>query len=65
MEALTDGIFGLLQKKLREDMNTYSDEVLTNRLPLEEYRRIQGVIEGLARAERHVLDLEIQDREAR
>ena len=53
----TDNIYDAIRKKLREEMNINSDEILTKRLDLDEYRRLQGVIEGLAVAERFVLDL--------
>lgn len=47
-----------LRAKLREDMNNLADDVATGGMTsFEEYKRVCGVITGLAQAERHVLDL--------
>lgn len=47
-----------LRAKLREDMNNYADDVATGTCQsFEAYQRLCGKIEGLAIAERHLLDL--------
>lgn len=55
----------VLRKKLRDDMNAFADEIATGNAPsFEEYKRLCGVIQGLAVAERHLLDLaEREDKE--
>lgn len=48
----------LLRKKIREDMNNYADDTATGRAEdYPAYQRLVGKIEGLAFAERHLLDL--------
>ncbi len=48
----------LLRKKLRDDMNRLADDVATGSAQsYDEYKRLCGVIQGLAIAERHLLDL--------
>jgi hypothetical protein len=48
----------VLRKKLRERMNDIADAVSTGTCRnYEEYQRLCGVIEGLAHAERDLLDL--------
>jgi hypothetical protein len=47
-----------LRKQIREQMNDYADDVATGACEtFEEYKRLCGVIEGLATAERFLLDL--------
>ncbi len=47
-----------LRAKLREDMNTHADALATGGCKtFDEYKHICGVIQGLAFAERHLLDL--------
>jgi hypothetical protein len=47
-----------LNRKLREDMNNYADDVATGSCrSFDDYKRLCGVIEGLAIAERHLKDL--------
>lgn len=47
-----------VNRKLREDMNNYADDVATGSCrSFEDYKRLCGVIEGLAIAERHLKDL--------
>jgi hypothetical protein len=53
-----DHTFDVLLKEIRKDMNDIADVILTSPLPVEEYRKLQGTIDGLARAERMVLDFE-------
>jgi hypothetical protein len=48
----------VLRKKLRDRMNDIADAVSTGTCRnYEEYQRLCGVIEGLAHAERDILDL--------
>lgn len=54
-------LFDVLRKKLRERMNDIADAVATgNCQNFEDYKRMCGVIEGLAHAERDLLDLKDQ-----
>lgn len=47
-----------LRKQIREQMNNYADDVAGGScVTFEEYKRLCGVIEGLAIAERFLLDL--------
>lgn len=51
--------FDVIRKKIREDMNDLADFLSTGGAPdYESYRHAVGKIEGLAVAERHILDLE-------
>lgn len=43
---------------IREEMNTFTDTVATTPLAFEEYRKLQGVIWGLALVEAHIKELE-------
>jgi len=48
----------VIQKKIRERMNDIADALATGSCQsLEEYKRMCGVIEGLAYVERDILDL--------
>jgi hypothetical protein len=50
--------FLALRSKLRVEMNEYCDAIATGNITtFEEYKRMCGVIQGLAVAERHLLDL--------
>jgi hypothetical protein len=50
--------FLALRNKLRVEMNEYCDAIATGNITtFEEYKRMCGVIQGLAVAERHLLDL--------
>jgi len=50
--------FDVLRKKLRERMNALADDVSTGRCTdFGMYQKLCGVIEGLAYAERDLLDL--------
>ncbi len=54
-------IFDVLRKKLRERMNDIADAISTGTCNnIEDYRRMCGVIEGLAYAERDLIDLRDQ-----
>lgn len=51
--------FDYLKKKIREDLNDLADALATGlAADYPAYRHIVGKIEGLAQAERHILDLE-------
>lgn len=48
----------VLREKLRVDMNNYTDDLATgSATDYAAYQRLVGRIEGLAYAERHLLDL--------
>jgi hypothetical protein len=47
-----------LRKKIREDMNNYADDCAGGACrSFEEYQKLCGVIQGLALAEAHLIDL--------
>lgn len=54
-----DGDFAsVLREKLRKDMNNYADDVATGLCgDFAAYQKLCGVIQGLALAERHLMDL--------
>jgi len=48
----------VLREKLRTDMNNYTDDLAGGACrSFDEYQKLCGVIQGLALAERHLLDL--------
>lgn len=48
----------VLREKLRKDMNNYADDVATGICgDYAAYQKLCGVIQGLALAERHLIDL--------
>jgi hypothetical protein len=48
----------VLRDKLRTDMNNYADDCAGGACRnFEEYQKLCGIIQGLAFAERHLLDL--------
>lgn len=48
----------VLREKLRTDMNNYADDLAGGACrSYDEYQKLCGVIQGLATAERHLLDL--------
>jgi len=48
----------VLQQKIREDMNNYADDVATGACQdFSAYKQLCGLIQGLAIAERYILDL--------
>ena len=56
---MSDDALSLLKKKLRDQMNEVADLVaLGSAKNIEEYRKMCGIIEGLAWAEREILDIE-------
>ena len=60
----SDDVLSLLKKKLRDQMNEIADSVsIGSAQNIEEYRKMCGIIEGLAWAEREILDIEDRLRE--
>ena len=56
---MSDNVLLLLKQKLRVQMNELADHLaLGSAKDMEEYRKICGIIEGLAWAEREVIDIE-------
>jgi len=56
---MNDDVLSLLKKKLRGQMNEIADSVsLGSAKNMEDYRKMCGIIEGLAWAEREVIDIE-------
>jgi hypothetical protein len=48
----------VLREKIRTDMNNYADDLAGGSCrSFDEYQKLCGVIQGLAIAERHILDL--------
>jgi hypothetical protein len=48
----------VLRDKLRNDMNNYADDLAGGACrSFDDYQKLCGVIQGLATAERHLLDL--------
>jgi hypothetical protein len=48
----------VLRTKLREDMNNYTDDLASGQCrTFDEYQKLCGVIQGLAYAERYLIDL--------
>ena len=61
---MNDDVLSLLKKKLRDQMNEIADLVsLGSAKNMEDYRKMCGIIEGLAWAEREVIDIEDRLRE--
>jgi hypothetical protein len=58
-ETVSETVFSLLKKKIRTQMNELADHLaLGSAKDMEEYRKVCGIIEGLAWTEREVIDLE-------
>jgi|TARA_R110000764_G_scaffold15196_1_gene43251 hypothetical protein len=56
---MSDDVLSLLKKKLRGQMNEIADMVSVGSAKnMEEYRKMCGIIEGLAWAEREIIDIE-------
>jgi hypothetical protein len=56
---MSDDVLSLLKKKLRDQMNEIADLVsLGSAKNMEDYRKMCGIIEGLAWAEREIIDIE-------
>jgi hypothetical protein len=48
----------VLREKLRTDMNNYTDDLASGQCrTFDEYQKLCGVIQGLAYAERYLIDL--------
>jgi hypothetical protein len=61
---MNDDVLSLLKKKLRDQMNEIADSVsLGSAKNMEDYRKMCGIIEGLAWAEREIIDIEEKLRE--
>ena len=55
---MIDQFAAVLRKKIREDMNNYADDLASGQCRnFDEYQKLCGVIQGLATAERYVIDL--------
>lgn len=58
MQPVSDNLAEHLRKSLRQQMNDLADHIAGGGcVDFNEYKRCCGVIEGLARAERELLDL--------
>ena len=56
---MSEDVFSVLKKKIRTQMNDLADHLAVGSAKdMEEYRKVTGIIEGLAWAEREVIDLE-------
>jgi len=61
---VNDDVLSLLKRKLRDQMNELADHLAVGSAKdMEEYRKITGIIEGLAWAEREIIDLETKLRD--
>ncbi len=55
---MTEDFVRALRTKLRTDMNNYTDDLATGVCAdFAQYQKLCGVIQGLAIAERHLMDL--------
>lgn len=58
MDQIVMDFVEAMRKKLREDMNNYTDDLANGQCQdFANYKELCGVIRGLAFAERHLLDL--------
>lgn len=56
---MSDDVLSLLKKKIRDEMNELADHLAVGAArDIEEYRKICGMIEGLAWTEREIIDIE-------
>lgn len=56
---MSENVLSLLKKKIRVQMNELADYLaIGSAKDMEDYRKVCGIIEGLAWAEREVIDLE-------
>ena len=61
---MSDDVLSLLKKKFRDQMNDLADHLAVGSAKdIEEYRKVCGIIEGLAWTEREVIDIEDKIRE--
>ena len=62
---MPEDVLSLLKKKIRIQMNELADHLaIGSAKNIEEYRKICGIIEGLAWVEREVIDIETKLRES-
>jgi hypothetical protein len=62
---MDEDVLFLLKKKIRTQMNELADHLAIGSVKnIEEYRKVCGTIEGLAWAEREVIDIETKLRES-
>lgn len=55
---MIDSFARVLREQIRKDMNNYADDVASGTCrSFDEYQKLCGLIQGLAIAERHLLDL--------
>jgi len=48
----------VLREQIRKDLNNYADDLASGHCRnFEEYQKLCGVIQGLAQAERYIIDL--------
>jgi hypothetical protein len=58
MDLLVMDFIEAMRKKIRDDMNNYTDDLANGQCTdFATYKELCGVIRGLAFAERHLLDL--------
>ena len=58
MDQFEDGILSAVRKKIRKTMDEMADNIACGGCSsFDEYKRMTGIIEGLALAERELLDL--------
>ena len=56
---MSEDVLSLLKRKIRVQMNEIADHLaLGSAQDMEEYRKMCGIIEGLAWAEREIIDIE-------
>tara|TARA_R110000737_G_C14403371_1_gene454618 strand:- start:417 stop:605 length:189 start_codon:yes stop_codon:yes gene_type:complete len=56
---MSEDVLMVLRKKIRDQMNDIADHIsLGSAKDIEEYRKMCGVIEGLAWTEREIIDLD-------
>jgi len=56
---MSEDVLTILRKKIRDQMNDIADHIsLGSAKDIEEYRKMCGVIEGLAWTEREIIDLD-------
>lgn len=61
---MSDDVLSLLKKELRDQMNDLADYLAGGAAKdIEEYRKITGMIEGLAWAEREIIDVQARLRD--
>jgi len=56
---MSEDVLMVLRKKIRDQMNDIADHIsLGSAKDIEEYRKMCGIIEGLAWTEREIIDLD-------